>query len=144
MDFTLTEDQRAIAEMAQGLFQDFCTDERMREFDQSGATIMQDLWQTCIETGLHSLYIPEAFDGSGLGMTELMLVLEAQGQGLGLVPLWRHQLAAAALATFAGEQHGELLAGAATAETLLTFGGGTNEIQRELIAQFGLGMPRGR
>jgi alkylation response protein AidB-like acyl-CoA dehydrogenase len=23
-----------------------------------------------------------------------------------------------------------------------TFGGGTNEIQRELIAQFGLGMPR--
>ena len=24
----------------------------------------------------------------------------------------------------------------------LTFGGGTNEIQRELIAQFGLGMPR--
>ncbi|WP_020653332.1 acyl-CoA dehydrogenase family protein [Massilia niastensis] len=26
--------------------------------------------------------------------------------------------------------------------TLLTFGGGTNELQRELIAQFGLGMPR--
>ena len=28
------------------------------------------------------------------------------------------------------------------ASVLLTFGGGTNEIQRELIAQFGLGMPR--
>jgi alkylation response protein AidB-like acyl-CoA dehydrogenase len=28
------------------------------------------------------------------------------------------------------------------AATLLTFGGGTNEIQRELIAQFGLRMPR--
>ena len=28
------------------------------------------------------------------------------------------------------------------ASTLLTFGGGTNEIQRELIAQFGLKMPR--
>jgi alkylation response protein AidB-like acyl-CoA dehydrogenase len=26
--------------------------------------------------------------------------------------------------------------------TLTTFGGGTNEIQRELIAQFGLKMPR--
>ena len=26
--------------------------------------------------------------------------------------------------------------------TINTFGGGTNEIQRELIAQFGLGMPR--
>ena len=28
------------------------------------------------------------------------------------------------------------------AATLMTFGGGTNEIQRELIAQFGLNMPR--
>jgi len=26
----------------------------------------------------------------------------------------------------------------------LTFGGGTNEIQREIIAQFGLGLPRSR
>jgi alkylation response protein AidB-like acyl-CoA dehydrogenase len=25
---------------------------------------------------------------------------------------------------------------------ILTFGGGTNEIQRDLIAMFGLGMPR--
>ncbi|MCE2657969.1 MAG: acyl-CoA dehydrogenase, partial [Rubrivivax sp.] len=28
------------------------------------------------------------------------------------------------------------------ANTINTFGGGTNEIQRELIAQFGLGLPR--
>jgi 3-oxocholest-4-en-26-oyl-CoA dehydrogenase alpha subunit len=28
------------------------------------------------------------------------------------------------------------------AATINTFGGGTNEIQRELIAQFGLGLPR--
>jgi hypothetical protein len=27
---------------------------------------------------------------------------------------------------------------------LLTFGGGTNEVQRDLIAIFGLGMPRSR
>ena len=27
---------------------------------------------------------------------------------------------------------------------ILTFGGGTNEIQRDLIAMFGLGMPRSR
>jgi alkylation response protein AidB-like acyl-CoA dehydrogenase len=28
------------------------------------------------------------------------------------------------------------------AATISTFGGGTNELQRELIAQFGLGMPK--
>ncbi|PSL10842.1 alkylation response protein AidB-like acyl-CoA dehydrogenase [Marinobacterium halophilum] len=122
MDFTLTEDQRAISDMAQGLFEDFCTDERMREFDQSGETIMQDLWQTCVQTGLHSLYIPEDFGGSGLGMTELMLVLEAQGRGLGMVPLWRHQVAATALATFAGDHFSTLVQAAATADTVLTLG----------------------
>ena len=30
----------------------------------------------------------------------------------------------------------------ARAATISTFGGGTNELQRELIAQFGLGMPK--
>jgi len=37
--------------------------------------------------------------------------------------------------------HGELVYDV-RASVPLTFGGGTNEIQRELIAQFGLGMPR--
>jgi hypothetical protein len=27
---------------------------------------------------------------------------------------------------------------------ILTFGGGTNEVQRDLIAMFGLGLPRSR
>lgn len=124
MDFTLTEDQRAIADMAGGLFTDFCTDERLREFDVSGALLMQDLWQTCVETGLHSLYIPESAGGSGLGMTELMLVLEAQGRGLGQVPLWRHQLAATALATFAPEYFAAQLETAASAEEVLTLSAG--------------------
>lgn len=122
MDFNLSEDQRAIAEMAGGLFNDFCTDERMREFDESGATLMQELWQACVETGLHSLYIPESVGGSGLGMTELMLVLQAQGSGLGLVPLWRHQVAAATLAEFAPDAFGAVLDAAASAERLLTLG----------------------
>jgi alkylation response protein AidB-like acyl-CoA dehydrogenase len=124
MDFNLTEDQRAIAEMAGGLFTDFCTDERMRDFDESGTTLMQDLWQTCVETGLHSLYIPEDAGGSGLGMTELMLVLEAQGRGLGLVPLWRHQVAAATLAQYAADEFAGLLEAAAGAEKVLTLSAG--------------------
>lgn len=120
MDFTLTEEQSAIADMASGLFTDFCTDERLRDFDETGATQMTELWQTCIETGLHSLYIPEDAGGSGLGMTELVLVLQAQGRGLGLVPLWRHQVAAAALAEFALGHFAELLESAAAGTEVLT------------------------
>ncbi|MFJ4387624.1 acyl-CoA dehydrogenase family protein [Pseudomonas sp. NPDC089408] len=102
MDFELNEDQRAIAEMAGSLMSDYCTDECLRDWDLSGQPYMQALWASCIETGLHALAIPEAAGGSGLGMTELIQVLDAQGGALAQVPLWRHQLAAATLAQFGG------------------------------------------
>src|SRR5690606_41525905 len=95
MDFSLSEDQRAIAEMADSVFRDYCTDERMREFDLDGQPFMLPLWQTCIETGLSALAIPEAFGGSGMGITDLHRVLKAQGAGLGQVPLCQPEPAAA-------------------------------------------------
>lgn len=102
MNFELSEDQRAFAEMASGLFADFCSDEQLRAHDVSGAPFfMQDLWQQCVAAGLHTVMIPEANGGLGLGMTELMAVLEQQGRALALVPLWEPQLAVAALARFA-------------------------------------------
>lgn len=121
MDFSLTDDQRAIAEMAESVFRDYCTDERMREFDLDAQPFMQPLWQTCIETGLHALTIPEAFGGSGMGITDLYCVLKAQGAGLGQVPLWQHQLAASCVARFAGDAMADLVQQAASGELLMSF-----------------------
>ncbi|HHX34403.1 MAG TPA: acyl-CoA/acyl-ACP dehydrogenase [Gammaproteobacteria bacterium] len=120
MDFSLSEDQRAIGEMADGLFRDNCSDEQMRDYDLAAKPFMDDVWQTCVETGLHALAIPEQFGGSGLGMTELFCVLEAQGASLAQVPVWEHQLAAYCLAEFAGDAHASLLEQAASGESLLT------------------------
>lgn len=120
MDFELSEDQRAIEEMAVSLFTDNCDDDTMRHWDSRGEPMMAALWSLCRETGLHALAIPEANGGSGLGMTELMLVLQAQGRGLGQVPLWRHQLTAAALATFANDEYAALIDNAASGEALLS------------------------
>ena len=100
MDFQLSEDQRAYADTAHDVFADFCSDEQMQRFDKSGSPFQQDLWQQCIATGLHTMIVPEAEGGLGLGITELINVLQEQGQALALVPLWEHQLAAAALADF--------------------------------------------
>ena len=69
---------------------------------------------------LYSAAIPEAQGGSGLGMTELMLVLQAQGGALGQVPLWRHQLAAATLAQFAQASLSSWAVEAAAGRALLT------------------------
>jgi len=120
MDFELNEDQRAIAEMAGSLMSDYCTDERLRDWDLSGQAYMHELWSGCVETGLHALAIPEAAGGSGLGMTELMQILDAQGGALAQVPLWRHQLAAATLAEFGGAPLTPWVEQAVTATGLLT------------------------
>ena len=120
MDFELSEDQRAIAQMADGLFVDHCHDDYMRQWDTSGEAMMAPLWTLCVETGLHALAIPEEHGGSGLGMTELMLVLQAQGKALAQVPLWRHQLAAATLARFDAVDNGGWVARAASGEVLLS------------------------
>lgn len=120
MNFELNEDQQAIAEMAGNLFADYCSDERLRDADLAGEPYMDSLWSLCVETGLHALAIPEKHDGSGLGMTDLMVVLEAQGRALAQVPLWRHQLAATALAHFGGEALAPWVTQAASAQTLLT------------------------
>lgn len=124
MDFSLTEDQRAIAEMAGSLFSDICTDDRLREAVENNETTMDDLWQTCLETGLHALYIPESAGGSGLGITDLMTVLQAQGRGLGQVPLWRHQIAAAALVEFGTDELKSIAQAAAEGGYLLTLSQG--------------------
>lgn len=120
MDFEFSEDQNAIAELARNVFTDYCTDNRLRQFDTCDNAYMEPLWQLCVETGLHALAIPQAQDGSGLGMTELMRVLEAQGSAMGQVPLWRHQLAAATVALFAAPSLNVWATEAAAGRALLT------------------------
>lgn len=120
MDFSFSDEQRAIAEMADGLFRDYCTDDRLRAWELSGEPYMGELWQTCIETGLHALAIPEANGGSGLNMTDLLCVLQAQGASLAQVPLWQHQLSAAAMAQWGDQAHAGLVAQAAEGSVLFS------------------------
>jgi hypothetical protein len=40
MDFQLSEDQRAFADMVQGLFNDYCSDDQLRAHDLSGVGSM--------------------------------------------------------------------------------------------------------
>ena len=88
MNFDLTDDQRAFADMAAGLFADYCSDEQLRAHDAAGsAPFFKELWQQCVNAGLNSILVPEEHGGLGLGMTELMAVLQQQGSALALVPL---------------------------------------------------------
>ena len=100
MHFDLRADQSAFAEMPSRLFADYCNDDKLRDHDASGAPFNQELWHQCVASGLNTVLVPEDQGGLGLGMTELMEVLEQQGRALALVPLWEPQLTLAALAKF--------------------------------------------
>jgi len=103
MEFEFSEDQSAIVNLAQSVFTGHCTDARIRQVYESGDVFDPELWQSLAETGLLSAILPEKAGGSGLGMIEFGLLLEAQGTAVAPVPLWRHQLAALAIGSFGSE-----------------------------------------
>jgi len=88
MDFTFSDDQHAIRELAHQIFSDRATDEFLLEFSRGGATYDQELWRTLAEQGLLGVAIPEDCGGSGFGLIELCLVLEEQGRRVAPVPLF--------------------------------------------------------
>ncbi len=87
MDFSIGEDQAAIRELAYQIFTDRASDEFLLEFSRTGNTYDDALWTTLAEQGLLGIAIPGSAGGSGLGLTELCLVLEEQGRRVAPVPL---------------------------------------------------------
>ncbi len=88
MEFSFTDDQNAIRELAYQIFTDRATDEFLLSFSRQDATYDDELWSTLAEQGLLGIAVPEEFGGTGLGFTELCLVLEEQGRRVAPVPLF--------------------------------------------------------
>lgn len=88
MDFKFSEDQTAIRELAYQIFTDRATDEFLLAFSRGEATYDDTLWATLAEQGLLGIAVPESAGGTGLGFTELCLVLEEQGRRVAPVPLY--------------------------------------------------------
>lgn len=87
MDFTLSDDQRELRDLAARILSDAVSDETLRTFDASGAAYDEALWHTLADAGLLGLAISEDNGGLGLGMVDLGLLLEEQGRTLAPLPL---------------------------------------------------------
>ena len=88
MDFALTEEQRAVAEAAAGLFAGLVDPERVAAVECSDDRVDRELWQALAAADLLGLAVPEEQGGGGYGLMELCLLLEAQGNVVAPVPLW--------------------------------------------------------
>ena len=88
MDFTFTEEQLAVAEAAAAILQGMADVERVAEIEAGDDRFDEALWTELAKANLLGLAVPEEYGGSGLGLTELCLVLEQQGRAVAPVPLW--------------------------------------------------------
>jgi alkylation response protein AidB-like acyl-CoA dehydrogenase len=108
MEFTFSDDQKAIRDLAAQIFTDKVTDEYLLNYYQQGRVYDSELWALLAEQGLLGVAVPEALGGTGLGFTELCLVLQEQGRRLAPVPLLSNLvMAAMPIARFASDEQAQ-------------------------------------
>jgi acyl-CoA dehydrogenase len=88
MDFTFSEEQEAVRDLAAQIFEGHATTERVKEVERSEEHFDRELWRALADAGLLAIAVPDEHGGSGLGLIELCLVLEQQGRRVAPVPLW--------------------------------------------------------
>lgn len=121
MDFTFSDDQLSVRGLAEQIFQDRATVERVKEIEAGEDRFDRELWTELGKAELLGLCLPEAHGGSGLGLVELCLVLEQQGRVVAPVPLLSTVAAALAIAEFGtDEQQAEWLPRVARGDAVLT------------------------
>ena len=168
MDFSLSEEQQELAGLAARILEDRMNLQHLKERDFSEDWYDRDTWREFAKANLLGIALPESAGGLGLGFLDLCMVLREVGRNVAPLPVIPTLVSAAMpiarygtefymeaarllmeimqdQAPISGGSTGAVIAGRVERMLrgmhILTFGGGTNEMQRDLIAIFGLNMP---
>jgi 3-oxocholest-4-en-26-oyl-CoA dehydrogenase beta subunit len=95
VDFSTTDDQKALVALAAQILGERATPKRLQELESAGEWLDLDLWRTLAEAGVAGAALPEEHGGAGLGFLELVLLLEQVGAHVAPVPLFETVLTAA-------------------------------------------------
>jgi alkylation response protein AidB-like acyl-CoA dehydrogenase len=98
MDFELSQEQEALRDLAEEIFATETNAERVRAVERGSDGFDRELWSALAVAGVLAACLPVDAGGSGLGLVELALVLEAQGRAVAPVPVWPTLVAARAVA----------------------------------------------
>ena len=122
MNFDFTDDQHAIKRTAKELLADRFTPERVRELAES-RRYDEDAWREMCELGWPGIFVEERYGGQGLGVVELVILMEELGYALAPVPFLSNAAAGLALQV-AGtpQQQARWLPGIASGEARGTVG----------------------
>ena len=125
MDFTYSEEQEAVRELALRIFTEKATHERLKEIELAAAEegpFDRALWSELAGAGLLGIHLDEAYGGAGLDFVAACLVIEAAGRTAAYVPVVETMIyGAAPVATFGTDaQRAALLPGVSAGTTILT------------------------
>src|SRR6185436_4505536 len=88
MDFSFSEEQQSIADLAQQIFTDKAPHERVRQIEKAGGPRFdRELWNDLAKAGLLGIAVPQAHGGAGLGFLEATLIVEQTARAAAPVPV---------------------------------------------------------
>jgi acyl-CoA dehydrogenase len=125
MDFSFSEEQEAVRDLAERMFSERASHERLKELERNAGDegpIDRDLWKELASAGLLGIQLPEDVGGAGLDFVAACLVIEAAGRSAAYVPVIETMVyGALPVASFGtAEQRQAWLPGVAAGETILT------------------------
>ncbi len=122
MDLALNEEQQMIVDMTQGILEEHCTIEVVRQMEDDPKGVPDVLWKQFVESGLTGMLIPEALGGGGQTILEAALVYEQLGRYMAPIPHFVSSVISARLLQKAGSeaQQTEWLRKIASGDAILT------------------------
>jgi 3-oxocholest-4-en-26-oyl-CoA dehydrogenase beta subunit len=121
VDFSFSEEQQAVSDLARQILEDQLGNEALRAHERSGQPFPAALWSALAEAGLLGISLPDDVGGSGLGFLEACLTLEQVGRTTAPIPFYGTVLAALVIDRFGSdEQRQALLPGVVAGATVLT------------------------
>jgi acyl-CoA dehydrogenase len=125
MDFTYSEEQDAVRQLAAQIFGERSTHERLKQIEAEAGDegpFDRDLWRELANAGLLGIHLGEDVGGAGLDFVAACLVVEAAGRTAAYVPVVETMVyGAIAIDRFGTDaQRKTWLAGVASGETVLT------------------------
>src|SRR5215212_7543521 len=116
MNFDFTDDQQAIKRTAHDLLANRFKFERVRELAEAGK-YDEAAWKELCELGWPGIFIDEEYGGQGLGIVELIILMEELGYSLAPVPFLSNAAAGLVIqAAGSDEQKQRWLPGLASGE----------------------------
>jgi 3-oxocholest-4-en-26-oyl-CoA dehydrogenase beta subunit len=123
MDFSFSEEQQAVSDLAKQILEGTINPDRLKEMRANGDHLDRKAWQELANAGLIGIALPEEHGGADQGFVAATLVLEQIGRNVAPVPYYASAICGALpIAKFGTDEQKQALLPAAIGGDLILSG----------------------